>query len=375
MLAGMFASGRARVAGAVVVSAVLHVVFARGLPEKRDVERVSGAAEVSLEIVAVERVEAPPAVVVIESDTAKPKVRPPLRGPVIDEEPRDLAASVRVDGSEIAAGDLKNDAEIGAPATIDLSPRAVARAASDRSAGAALSCAALHADAGAQCEVDSDGDDNKRLRAANERLELALEAAANDGLRSIAEEKPKLERASDGSYRFEGRGFVAKIERDGTVQLEDRPAVQIAPIPIGGTFDLTEAIEGGLLGRELHGTEKRWFLAQTASLRGELAKRERERARLHGRSNLERELVRLASDTSRSLEARHAEIFALWDDCEADEHGSAAQELIERFVRSAMPEGSASSFAHDELEALNRGRVSKRRFDPYVNEDAGTRPG
>lgn len=253
-------------------------------------------------------------------------------------------------------------------ARLDLSPRAVAMRMNDGAPG----CAELRADAGPHC--DSGGDDALLAEAANRRLAEALRGAAQDGLKQAPYTKPKLVRDGAG-YRYEGSGFVGRIGADGSVVLDDRPGVQLAPIPIAGSFDLTNAIEGGLMGRELFATEKRGFLEQTEALRAELTERARERARQLGRSSLERELTRIARDATRPLAARHADIFALWDDCAADEHGTAAQALIERFVRREMPEGSAHAFTREELEALNGERVSARRFEPYAASSTRAGPG
>jgi len=362
---------RARVVGAVVVSAALHAVLAHELPPRRLAPRVSAPAEVMFEIVDAqpaheERRAAAEVVSAPVVTRPAPGARAKATAVAVDEsvQPVEVAKLASVAVSRAVEAEVK-------PAWTDLSPRAVALSAHESSAGAARSCAALHADAGMQCE---DGE-AARVSDAHARLQASLSAAAGSGLRSSADAKPKLTKSSDGSYAFEGTGFTATIERDGAVQLEDKSVVQVAPIPIGGTFDLMDAIEGGLLGRELHATEKRWVLEQTASLRAELAARELERLRMAGRTGLEQELRRLAGDTTRSLDKSHADIFALWDDCAADEHGTVAQELIERFVQREMPEGSAKAFTREELEALNRKRVSARRFDPYGLVDAGAQPG
>lgn len=360
---------------AVGASLALHLVLAWTLPARRQSRvRANAIEEVTFEIVAgvavaheprvATEVEAPPQALEQRAAREGP-MRPPRSGRT------EALAVVRVDppALDTAADASAVRVEAVETARVDLSPRAVARHARD-SLGT-RSCDELRTDAGTAC-----GDDEGQLaQLANQRLEAALDRAASGGASTKVDAEPKLVRQSDGSYRFDGMGFVARIGRDGAVDFEDRPVVQVAPIPIGGTFDLMDAIEGGILGRELHATEKRWFLKQTASLRAELVERELERARTAGRASIEDALARIARDVSRPLAARHADIFALWDDCAADEHGTEAQQLIERFVRRAMPEGSAGAFTREELEALNRTRASARRFDPYRAADAGTQPG
>jgi hypothetical protein len=75
---------------------------------------------------------------------------------------------------------------------------------------------------------------------------------------------------------------------------------------------------------------------------------------------------------SLSAAQRRRLIFTLWDECE--ERGDpevlraaeAARRLIVKFVRDKLPAGGPDAFTPAELEALNRARHSKMRFDPYA---------
>jgi hypothetical protein len=83
------------------------------------------------------------------------------------------------------------------------------------------------------------------------------------------------------------------------------------------------------------------------------------------RGNLQR-LWRQVADPA---ERRRA-LFELWDECEegegpAAEAGDRARRQVVGWIRAKLPAGSTEAYSAEELAALNAGRKSTRKFDPY----------
>ena len=198
-------------------------------------------------------------------------------------------------------------------------------------------------------------------------LDLGLSRAANAPAYKQKREPPELHRQGDGSYRYDGHVFTAKIQDDGHVQFFDGTAGIDGPASIGpgiaGHFDLNDAIEGGM-GKELYTSEKRWFLEQTAELRDKLTASARNKESIAARRMLESALERIL--TAREAPARKRErILALWEDCGDDAESADTRRVVEVFVRTRMPDGSELGFTKPELERFNRGRTGPRAFNPY----------
>jgi hypothetical protein len=199
-----------------------------------------------------------------------------------------------------------------------------------------------------------------------ERLQEHVERAASTVPHLAKNPPPRLRRDTNGEYHYEGIGFTGLIRKDGTVDLTDRAAASVAPIPIAGTFDLDR-----MLDPNVYSAEKRRFLEETETLRNELAEQERERVLAQGRFRLRGKLEGiLANDALAPLQKRAA-IFGLWDDCAEDATGSEAQRLVEAFVRERLPRGSSLGYGDAELAELNARRASARRFDSYAKFDGG----
>jgi hypothetical protein len=226
--------------------------------------------------------------------------------------------------------------------------------------------------------------------------ERAMEAEIDTALREAARAPhlserppPSLRRTSDGGYRWEGTGFTARIEPDGAVSFSDLPGLRFgglgpeadptafadfrpAPgaLPPGSTvdvrfrFDITEALERRH-GNDPYYADRAWFLEQTEEVRDRLARRHAEEQHRRQLLRLRGRLDALMRDESRPLAARHREVFATWDDFDEDEVGRRARDALIGFVRERWPEGSANAFTDAELDALNTGRVSTERFEPY----------
>ena len=207
---------------------------------------------------------------------------------------------------------------------------------------------------------------------AEQRLQRSLDDAATRIPHLAGRPPPALKRDANGDYHYDGRVFSALIRRDGSVSLTDRSVVQSAPIPIGGTFDLMDAVEKHVLGKELYAAEKRWFLEHTAELRRTLGG-EAHAARLaQGSLHLRGRLEAILRDRALPDARKRALVFELWDDCAPDGIGEQAQHIVERFIRDHMPPGSPLAYDPAELARLNHGRASVRAFDPYAPVDAGT---
>jgi len=227
-------------------------------------------------------------------------------------------------------------------------------------------------------------------------VERAMEAEIDAALREAARAPhlserppPSLRRTSDGGYRWEGTGFSARIEPDGAVSFSDLPGFRFgglgpepdptafadfrpAPgaLPPGSTvdvrfrFDITEALERRH-GNDPYYADRAWFLEQTEAVRDRLARRHVEEQHRRQLLRLRGRLDALVRDESRPLAARHREVFATWDDFDEDEVGRRARDALIAFVRDRWPEGSANAFTDAELDALNTGRASTERFEPY----------
>jgi hypothetical protein len=233
---------------------------------------------------------------------------------------------------------------------VDLSPLAAALTMRDALAREGRCEAALHGACGGS------GSD---AGLAGAKSELGNGPRSLIAMRKELDLKPR----ADGSYGFEGPSFSATIAADGRVAFDDK--IQ----------DLNSLVERHIVGAQINTSEKRRFMASTAALRERLADAAEAENQRHAKVALQRALRAILSDVKRSLGEKRAAIFTLWDDCASDASGSEAQAAIESFVREHLPQGSALAFSAAELSQLNRRRLSRRAFDPYVGSDAGAQPG
>jgi hypothetical protein len=207
-----------------------------------------------------------------------------------------------------------------------------------------------------------------------DRLQGALEQSAARIPHLDRRDGPHLVHKPDGSYEYEGPVFTARIAPDGSVDFRDHASkfVGFGPGTIVFSFDITDAVEHGLMGKPLYPAEKRWFLEQTETFRDQVTRDYR--ARLFGGAarGLRGKLLAIVGDARLTPADKRARVFALWDDCADDEVGTRAQDIVERFVRENMPEGSALAFEQEELARFNARRASRRAFAPYTQAaDAG----
>jgi hypothetical protein len=239
-----------------------------------------------------------------------------------------------------------------APQLRDLSPLAAALTLRD-SLGTGR-CEAALSDAAAGCG-EGTGDAGLAAHASASEAQPAELIA----LRKELQLKPQ----SDGSYLFKGPSFVATVAVDGRVTFEDKIA------------DLNSFVEHRLVGAQINTSEKRRFMESTALLRERLAVAAEAQNQRRASVALRQALRRILADARTSLLQKRRTFFDLWDDCASDASGSAAQTVIETFIREHLPEGSALGYSAGELAQLNLRRISRRPFDPYAAPDAGPHPG
>jgi hypothetical protein len=182
-----------------------------------------------------------------------------------------------------------------------------------------------------------------------------------------------LEPAGGGTYRYDSRGFVAEIARDGSVSFGGGHAVEHRGS--GVAFDVTEAVMAAA-GDDAFHTEKVAFLERTAWFRDQLAARARKDDLREARRGTLARLRAIWEDGTLPLAERRRELFAMWDDCvesgpeEVVATGNFVRQTVLGFIRRRLPPGSPDAFTPDELDRLNADRDSVARFDPYAEPNA-----
>jgi len=208
--------------------------------------------------------------------------------------------------------------------------------------------------------------------AVNEQLRQSLQTTARTIPHLARRAPPALRRDANGGYHYDGSVFRAQIGLDGRVAFDDVPVLQPGPIPLTGSFDISDAVEKQLLKRELYSAEKQWFLDQTSALRNQLADSFRAREWSQTKVALEREFERILADAHLGAAQKRAAIYALWQDCGDDAEAGRVRNVIEALVRRRMPVGSALGYGAAELDTFNRAASGGQRFEPYRTVDAGT---
>lgn len=183
----------------------------------------------------------------------------------------------------------------------------------------------------------------------------------------------ELERKSDRSYVYQGRGINARIDAQGGFVMTDkfsRSKFVFKPTPIDAegvnwvtnffqtTFDLLRRVEKAF-GNDLYRSERREFLEQTEELRIALMER-------HQAAALGGLMHSIWSATGVSIAEKRIQLFHAWCECSDDAFGDTGRVRIEQFIAERCPKESACAFTAEELERLNREAAKKnRRFDPY----------
>lgn len=197
--------------------------------------------------------------------------------------------------------------------------------------------------------------------------------------RSLAEAGFERRRNGDLVYVHPKRAFKAEILPDGRVRFRDLVAV---PSNAPGMSEIVRAAQG----KELYQQQKKRILRETFELRLSLAVSYAQRQIDRELRRLQRDLLDLWNDDSRSARERRRLLFARWDECEESlavdlgefqdaaatrlaelrkGAGEQARGKIEAFIRRHLPRGEPGAFTEQELLDLNRGRHSRQRFEPY----------
>lgn len=199
-------------------------------------------------------------------------------------------------------------------------------------------------------------------------LESALERPArvdDDVIRTP--EDAGFERTSHGRWSYRNPNpraeWTAVLGPDGLVRFSDPP---LAPCRR----------------KQCWIRQKQRLLEKTRELRTRMASAYARRNIEDGLTRLNRQLLEIWN-SDRPPHTRRALIFALWDECEEDlgeaespdttsatdayrnRAGQRARDRIIAFVQTKLPEHSPHRFTPEELHAMNAGRRSHQRFEPY----------
>jgi hypothetical protein len=205
-------------------------------------------------------------------------------------------------------------------------------------------------------------------------IDLVLPQSSGGDGGALAKIQPK----AGGEYHYDDTTFEAKINRDGTVEIEDKwipyPSVGLneeGELVLEIPLDLTDTIMR-LAGEDPYGYEKRKFLAETQELRGQMAE-------AACQENLDASLLEIRprldaiwNDRALSLSAKKKKLFSAWDECAEDGAANVLKtsEMIRAsilaFINDHLPPTSTLAYSRSDLAALNEKRTSKAVFDPYL---------
>ena len=236
----------------------------------------------------------------------------------------------------------------------------------------------------------------------------------------------KLQPNGGGTYRSNEGVFTARVEKDGSVNLEDAknlnlkfwpdprkiPKIpkaigkgvadwyakedkaprdpdrepinnsrsvdkdtrpdhgQTTTVPIlGGSFDITDAF---MRKKKVdpYASKKLAYLDSTRDERVQIGKRHRNGQLRQSTELMQKQLDVVWTGTATIAQKKQA-LFELWDDCAETgdarvvEAGREARLLVIGFIRAKFPAGTAHAFTTDELATLARKRTSKTAFEPY----------
>jgi hypothetical protein len=206
-----------------------------------------------------------------------------------------------------------------------------------------------------------------------------------------------------GGYKTDEGPFIARTDRQGRVDFEDRSSFRFdiptprrmardmgsalerwardprryaeengnqSRIALGGQIELTDSIMR-MGGQDPYAARKMEFLDRTRDERMRIAAAEHARLLRESLHRTGADLERVWRGPGSAAERRRL-LFLLWDECL--ERGSAEEVRIARavrgrivgFVRRHLPVGSRMAYSAAELARLNAGRTSQQRFDPYA---------
>ena len=191
-----------------------------------------------------------------------------------------------------------------------------------------------------------------------------------------------LDDAAGGRKKSHQDVFVAKVDRDGSVKIQDTKNLQAElswnPAKLlSGRFDVTDYLMRKTK-NDPYASRKLKFLDETRDERVAIGKQWREQ-QLQQTTRIIRKNLERAWAQSPDLAARKQALFELWDeivepqsrDDLADEvlveASRVARRAVVGFIRAHLPAGSADAYSESELLALNArsSKQSKATFSPY----------
>jgi hypothetical protein len=174
-----------------------------------------------------------------------------------------------------------------------------------------------------------------------------------------------LQEEPDGTYSSDEGAFVAHVDRDGSVSLENKPPLQLQGL--GASFDLTD-IAMRIGGMDPYASAKLHYLDQTRDARAAMGARYRD-AQLAVAPDLMRNNIEAALATVHDPRGRKQALFELWDECaETGEPalvaaGEAARVALLDFIQHEMT--GPDAYTPAEIRAFNARRTSRVAFEPY----------
>jgi hypothetical protein len=184
-------------------------------------------------------------------------------------------------------------------------------------------------------------------------------------VRDAPVERFPLDKVGVDEYVYKGPQFSAAIHSDGTVSFDDKSIRDFNGT--SGTFDINDLVMRGKK-QDPYLYEKQRFLAATEEKRAELRKRARE-AELRGAlSQLPYHLASVWADGRMNPHQRRDVLYQMWREAATGEDdtgkaGGEAREIIEKFIRKRLPQGSDDGYTPEELASYNR--PGRPKFAPY----------
>lgn len=190
----------------------------------------------------------------------------------------------------------------------------------------------------------------------------------------------QLEDAAGGRKKSHQDVFVARVERDGSVRIEDTANLQAElswnPAKLlSGRFDVTDYLMRKTK-NDPYASRKLKFLDETRDERVAIGKEWRRQQLQQTTQIIGKNLAR-AWAQSPDLAAKKQALFELWDeivepgsrDDLADEvlveASKVARRAVVGFIRSHLPAGTDQAYSTSELLAFNAKKQSKATFAPY----------
>ena len=190
----------------------------------------------------------------------------------------------------------------------------------------------------------------------------------------VARKQPDgIRPTGEGTYEVRHEDAVAHIAHDGSITFEDPTVIeQAAKIAVGLARINPIPLIHAASGEDSAAGAKLKILKKTESLRASMRDRaERENLGFALRA-LRPRLREIWGDNDRSVADRRRSLFAAWDECaeegpaEVVRAGQAAREIVLAFIAKTIPADHPDAFTSEEIEALNRERASRGRFEPYA---------